>query len=248
MRLKQFILQESRSRVISEDEAYSIIEKNCKKAIKAYFKDIKMWRGIHNKNPYLYIDPKKFTRKSKDNDNYYTLINDNASCWKDYPKRSQSIVCSTSMRDSQDYGSPYIVLPYDGAKIGVAPAFDYWSSFIDELDMNLNDFVLTLKKVFKSLNIPLSDKSYKDMAKSFKAFDKLVRKTEVISMLPRMNHYDGDLLKHFEQLMCPKNNYFELKTIDKITEKSVEVWTDSESILLASDKQQEFEERFQHLS
>jgi len=241
MRLKQYILQEGRSKQLDKQEAFSLIDKHCKEAVKAYFDGKRIYRGARNKKDYLYIDPKKFIRKSKDNDNYYTLINDNADCWKGYPKRSQSIICTTSISDALDYGEPYIVFPYDGAKIGVAPAFDYWSSFIDELNMNLNDFVLTLKKVFKSLNIPLSDKSYKDMAKSFKAFDKLVRKTEVISMLPRMNHYDGDLLKHFEQLMCPRNNYFELKTIDKLTDNGVEVWTDSKSILISFKQSAVFE-------
>jgi hypothetical protein len=48
-----------------------------------------------------------------------------------------------------------------------------------------------------------------------------------------MELYDGDLLKHFEQLMCPKNNNFELKTIDKLTDNGVEVWTDSKSILIS---------------
>jgi hypothetical protein len=249
MRFQQYILQEDRSKQLDEQEAFSLIDKHCKEAVKTYFDGIRIYRGARNKKDYLYIDPKKFIRKSKDNDNYYTLINDNADCWKGYPKRSQSIICTTSISDTLDYGEPYIVFPYDGAKIGVAPTFDYWSSFTDELNMNLNTFISRLKNVFKSLNLPLSDKSYKDMVKSFKAFDEYMKThqlaLDVHKMLPRMELYDGDLLKHFEQLMCPKNNNFELKTIDKLTDNGVEVWTDSKSILISFKQSAVFESHFE---
>jgi hypothetical protein len=249
MRLQQYILQESRSKQLDKQEAFSLIDKHCKDAVKAYFDGKRIYRGMHNKKDYLYIDPKKFVRKSKNNANYYTLINDNADCWKGYPKRSQSIICSTSVNDVQSYGNPYIVFPYDGAKIGVAPAYDYWYSFIDELGMSLDNFILFLRNTFKLLHIPLYDKSYKDMVKSFKAFDEYMKThqltLDVHKMLPRMDLYEGDLLKHLEELMCPDNNYFELKTIDKLTDNGVEVWTDSKSILISFNQSTVFENHFE---
>jgi len=135
MRLKQFIIQEGRSKEIHLDKAIDTIHKKCRQAMNMYRKGYGIYRGIEfygsSKSPrFLEIDPKKGEpRKSANTFNYYTLLNDNSPKWVSYPKRSQSIICSTLEGGAQGYGTMYYVFPYDNTKIGVCPEDDYWHSF-----------------------------------------------------------------------------------------------------------------------
>jgi len=236
MRYSQYLLQEDRSKVLSYNDCVDLLDKNCKSAIKEYFNDNIIYRGIKNIKPYLYIDPKKYSRSSANTTNYYTLINDNSPYWKKYPKRSQSIICATAEMLSKEYGSLYIVLPYDGAKIGVCPDTDYWYSF----DVNSNIYSMdyfndTLENIFDSINIPLHDDSYKNIVKSFEAFDKQY-KNDISSnddlMKSLLKDYKGNLLDQLQKLLSPNKNDFELKKIGDDLPYNKEVWTDGKSILI----------------
>jgi len=128
MRLKQFI-NESRGKVLSLDDTKKLLQTKCSKAVEAYKKGNVIYRGIFRLDEFIYVQPSKFTRDSANTRNYYTLINDNAPAWKDYPKRSKSIICSTNKHRASGYGDVYIVFPFDSAKIGVCSSYDYWFSF-----------------------------------------------------------------------------------------------------------------------
>jgi hypothetical protein len=106
--------------------------------------------------PYKVMDPKKFVRKPPSTENYYNIIIDNSENWKDYPKRSRSIMTHTLESKTKLYGNKvYRVIPLrENAKCAYVDN-DYWMAF-DELFKSwpfgkiesLNDFNKSLLNVF----------------------------------------------------------------------------------------------------
>ena len=242
MRLKQFLLQEGRSKEISEEEAIDLIKKNCQQSLKG----TPIYRGIRTTDLYFSIDPKSGKpRKSANTRNYYTLINDNSPEWKPYPKRSRSIICSTDADGVGGYGNPYAVFPYDGAKIGVCPKRDYWVSFLKTLGeyTSLDEFNNILYKLINTkANIyGFNDSSYKNIVDSFKTFDMFMKDSPKLLESIKNDYvmfkdYDPEkitFLEYVQKLLSPKPNVFKLKKSGDKLPKEREVWTDSKSVLVA---------------
>lgn len=73
---------------------------------------------------------KDFERISKNTLNYYTQWIDNHPQWAAYPKRSKSLICSTSIDTANSYHQKvFRVIPSDDCKVGVVPADDMWYAF-----------------------------------------------------------------------------------------------------------------------
>ena len=185
MRLKQY-LTEGRSKKISSIEVKHILNTKCKQAVKMFKEGNVIYRGIENAtDTYSLATPSKFTRKSVNTYNYYTLINDNSPAWKEYPKRSKSIICSTNKYSAEGFGYVYVVFPFDNAKIGVCPDMDYWTSFpflsVNTEILNMMEFNEHLRYLFDIQQIKRfagdisKVKTYKDLQKMFYKFDKFVK-------------------------------------------------------------------------
>jgi hypothetical protein len=247
MRLKQYIT-EGRSKEIKEDEVIDLIKKNCKQALNKYKKGIVIYRGVEMDVSYTFVDPKSGKpRRSANTSNYYTLINDNSPLWKQYPKRSESLICTTNKFTPEGYGTSYIVLPYDNAKIGVCSESDYWDSFPNLSRLvdgyyNIGFFNRELETLFKQVDIPLSDNSYNGIQHSFGLFDLTFNHDiESIESLIYEDEYNilkgydkvWDLMKHFNILLAPEPNKFGLYKISNLGKyKEREVWTDSKAVLI----------------
>ncbi len=126
MRLNKY-LTEGRSVPLSDDEGNKLLRGN------NYYGSTfgtPIYRGVPNVNSkFLYIEPNKFERVSANTENFYTLLIDNSERWKKYPKRSKSIICSTSIATAHNYGKIYRVIPKVGSLIGLCPCNDIWKSF-----------------------------------------------------------------------------------------------------------------------
>jgi len=254
MKFKQFLLTERRSKPISQEEAFNLLEKNCKQALKS----TPIYRGVKFVDDYfLSVNPSDFERKSANTKNYYTLLIDNSPYWKDYPKRSKSIICTTSHYRASAYGNIYRVFPYDGAKIGICPASDFWGSFINSLYGDyLDDFNENIEYLFSILNIPLKDNSISSIKKSFKQFDKVyqTKKENTIEHITNLHinwlydfySYKKGLLNYINEILNPKKNNLKLQKIGTpIKCDNCEVWTDSKSILIQSDIFNELKDRYE---
>ena len=244
MRLENYLIEgKSRGKDITEDVAIELLLKNCKQAIKAYKNGYPLFRGVNNPNNYLYIDPKKGIRRSTSNiPNYYTYILSNAKEWKAYPKRSRSLICVTELSSAESYGDPYIVFPYDGAKLGICEDTDIWHSF-KNVD-NVSIFLRQVNSVFDNVH-----GSHGDYDKSFKAFKDACKKVD--------NTYSDDLkevnryfmsFKRFEYTgnfykdLCKvfSTDGFKLAKVGNDLGAYHEVWTDSECIMIDKDMIHEF--------
>lgn len=250
MRLNSYILSESsRAKEIEPEEAFELAKSKCSNAVKYYKKagGNFIFRGTYNINvPYSFIDPKVLKRTSANTRNFYTLILDNDPRWREYPKRSRSMICSTNINKSRDYGSVYIVVPYDGFRIGVCPEDDIWDSFSYRLGNTtlgvLNRELFWLSEEF---GVRLSEKSYPSFLDGVKSIsdsldDILEEDRDKFnwngsSIIERWN-WEGSFYKWYLGLFDPKkNDFFVAKDIGKVFssgKRFKEIWTDSKSILV----------------
>jgi len=238
----------SRGKVLSLEDAQILLAKNCKQSVAAYKADRRVFRGMHNSNNYMYVDPKKGTRRSVgDMPNYYTFILSNDKSWSAYPKRTKSLICTTNLIDTQSYGSSYVVFFYDGAKIGVVPDGDIWFAWKSEF-FSIKGMVNGISMVFNEAYGPESgnsvsykyDKTFKEFKDACKKVDEKAKGNvdfiEKINMRLRIGtafEYKGNFYKMLVNIFSPKK--FKLLRIKDIsTSATNEVWSDSEAILIGA--------------
>lgn len=130
MRLENYILNEGIKVVkdLKSDEVYPFLQQKCKKALSDFEKTKEsLWRGFKRyKGEYVIMDSSR--GRPVDPKPYYYVIDQ----WKGFPKRSQSILCSIMYGSANFYANPgrlYMLFPFDGVKIAVAPEEDVWDSF-----------------------------------------------------------------------------------------------------------------------
>ncbi len=160
--------EELRSDTISLNNDFAkmnkIIEENCKNFS---WDDAPILRSVLGLGEGItIIDPKKYNRKSRSNKNYYTYLMDHSERWKDYPKRSKSLICSlTSPMWLNDL---YRVIPFDGAKFGVCSKHDIWYSF-NSFQHNILPFLSNINDLntfyFKNVFDDIPDDTYESFKK-----------------------------------------------------------------------------------
>lgn len=240
-----------RSKPISIEQAKSLLRKDCSKYDINH--DTPIFRGIKStvKQDYMFVDPSKHTRTSANTKNYYTLLVDHSSRWKNYPKRSKSIICSASPNEAEGYGTVYRVIPFDGSKIGIAPNSDFWASFLE-----INTKIGSLAQFNRALEIIIRELLYisaNDNKKDFfGALDELEEKygdkskEEIMnSALTRSLARYGEFIvdkwassndtfrETLEKLLDPKKNDFRLETWPtSYYVNTNEMWTDGPCILV----------------
>jgi len=249
-------LKEGRSVEMSKDEVVKKLKKNCSNALDAYNKGKKLFRGYYDsKGDYLFVDPKqgKPRKSAYAKGNYYTLLMDNLPSWKQYPKRSQSLIMSSSHTKASEYTfSPntlYIVFPYDGSKIGVAPEDDIFFSFnmygeYSTIMGTGNIFSDFMNEILKMAGSNQPDSSWSALKNAFSLFDKKITqvKDEYSGTHSKYQYeefkdflkknYKNNMLKMFDSVMNPIKNKFRLTTdITKIP-ASRECWTDGKCIMV----------------
>jgi hypothetical protein len=117
-------------------EVEEIIKKNCSDSLWMFESKTPIWKGekqqdsILGKNGIAIVDTTKSERKSQNTSNWYTLIIDNNPKYKNYPKRSQSLICTNKIGTARRYGPPMAVIPFNDAKIGIVNAPDIWRKSI----------------------------------------------------------------------------------------------------------------------
>jgi hypothetical protein len=95
---------------------------------------------------HLYFNPIT-KRKSANTKNYFTLLFDNSPYLGEFPKRSESLICTSNYEQANAYAvhRPHRVIPFDDAKIAICPRQDIWFSFretVGDID-NFNETIHT---------------------------------------------------------------------------------------------------------
>jgi hypothetical protein len=239
------------------------IKKSAMHAVRKYKQGFTILRGLDKETSKItLVRPSLFNRKSRNTYNIYTSLMDTLPSWENYPKRSKSIICTNSLSSASSYGHIYIVLPTDGAKVGVCSGRDLWFSFpyiqkrLKESTMNsFNDlfailFVAaridpydiepsTIGRYLRDIDLHISNTQgglYEFISPVLKRFSNI----KVESMMEDMeNYYDGDMVEYFNELMDPAKNNFYLTTIENYSfdtdKRGNEIWLSADSFMVKSD-------------
>lgn len=255
MRLQNYLITEGeRTRTITEDEAMNKLETNHRVAAVSFQdRDKRIYRGLSKSHgEFAFVQPSQYNRKSANTLNAYTLLLDNLPEWKQYPKRSKSIIATTEYSRATDYGyggSVYCVFPENNSKIGVCPSRDIWDSFKFSMGApNMSTFNYSL------LSLIMLAYNTKDMSiEDFKDFDSFLEKLDYVDkyrfeihddyLLPgiiedlKLQDYfkKGSkirLIVHLGKLLNPVKNKFELVKVGDSLQPYREVWTDGDCVLV----------------
>lgn len=215
------------------------IRNDCSVAVNASHRGIKIYKGLKIAMPskaYL-TNPKLMSRVSQNTENYYTLLMDNLPAWKLFPKRSQSLICSTKANTAFIYGHAYQIFPFDDAKIAICPRSDIWQSFPKITDTSHSMRDMHSINLFLSKNY-INDSSYDEMIDSIFQNRVLLGKQAAkefptLEFIGKCNTKE-ELINGFNEIMNPKENGFTLGDIMGIPAKKLdkEVWTDSKAYMV----------------
>ena len=167
------------------DNWEEFVLKNCSEALTSFKHNRALYRGWSNYDSALdgpaLINLTRSTRASENTSNHYTEIFDSNPNNREYPKRSKSLIASTSKStaESFDISGLTVLLPFDNTPIGVTPGDDMWgtrfrvrdpdtqmvlhSTFINNVNEFLDEFVFKGGKVSWQRLQTLTTKLIKDI-------------------------------------------------------------------------------------
>ena len=161
------------------------------------------------------------------------LFSNYLDSWKDYPKRSNSIICSTSSRVAEqwaDGGKTFVVFPKNDTNIATAPDVDFWFSFKKGLHKLTLDRLIP--KIAEKLNVKSAHSSIGNLRNLEEAIDDLIKNSNIsLSKLLTLEIEGRTVLEHFDEHLSPSENGFKLSS--KIPDQyGVEVWFSAPSLMI----------------
>ena len=243
-------LKENRTKTISKEEAVDIITKKCHNNTKIMKQKAYIYRGISSFSYSTgYINSNTGSpRMSANTINYMTLLMDNLPSWKNYPKRSRGIICSTDEFNSDSYGNVYHVFPFDNSKIGVCPKNDAWDSFYDTFAKytkgisSVHAFNIALKTIFEKHNLSVNEKSYSSLLNGIKKLKSLnVKNGELEQFFNEIS--ENNVEKSLSEIFDPSFNNFKIGIKNISPDK--EVWIQGEAIIVDYHEKDILNEIFQ---
>lgn len=229
---------------LNEASGYDVVDGNgvLKKyhdVIKSYVEargDNPIYRGMKDTGAYVLGTGNEISRRSANTENYYTLIVDTDPAWSNYPKRSKSFICSTSLNRSLGYGSLYVVIPLEHQSIGVCSEIDFWESFGDPSPADINSALYDLSR---ETGIPLSSSNSSALKEDLDKISKSLVTHQNIK-IPYDIDYIGfrrgdNLWKAYADFMEPSKNGFTITNDVASIPDNREVWMSGNVLFIKSD-------------
>ncbi len=256
--MKYSILQEKYQQQLGksiDDESMLIqkIKNNCSEALEQAIKGTRIHYASDKKVSMALLRP---TASTSPDDNYDLLndLIDNSSDWGKFPKRSQSVICSTASEAATDGDTVYIVLPVNGAKIGVCSDDHYYTSF-NRVEKrygvkDAGEFEKRFKSLLESVNQFVHEKqpvewNIQEVQQACSMFDNIQKTIKGVHEFETYYHtttndnikrwtktYSGNLFADVMDAMDPELNGFKCAKITELTEKNREVWFTNECYLV----------------
>jgi hypothetical protein len=207
---------------------------------------VMIYKGIHSLlDDFSFSKKNSFVRKSRNTYNYYTTLIDNLDSWKNYPKRSRSLVCTHSDSTAFEYGNVYVIVPKVGTAIGICPQSDIWYSFDKflnyiELSKRCGDFSINMSSFCNFIRRHLD---YHGLDYHNLDYNTLLK------ILVNVINTNGKDMKEFLNIyMSPEYNEFQLLNYpykyDEINgnrKGNREVWFNEDSLLISLDAFHDYE-------
>lgn len=228
-----------------------------------YFKLYKQpvfYRGFTHVLPILTtVDASGKERESQNTTNEYTWLLSTLASWQKFPKRSRSLVGSTS----SDYASqhsrsnlPGILITPNNAKIGVCPMHDIWESFKKYQKESLTILNYELKEIFQGFKLVPGDgaaNTYDIFIKALrlansklnelkKTNPKLLNKLFGSRNLPLFDKFIKDTTQTpfiilIDKILTPRHNGFKLVTTETLGSVTgvKEMWTSDRCLVISPE-------------
>lgn len=143
---KQFladsIIKSATYTALEVQHAVEFLNKNARSGLKSISNGSVIWRGfgdnhIASDEMWTKVDTSTLYRTSRDTNNLYQVLMDNSDLLRDYPSRTKSLHCTTSLDHALNYTvggkMPYAVIPVDGTKIAVSHYSDFIMTQFDNM-------------------------------------------------------------------------------------------------------------------
>jgi hypothetical protein len=136
------------SKTLSYEEVIKELTKpKYSQSVEAFRNRNRIFRGVKTNQDYLLSSQHTIKRVSANTTNSYNILfSDILPAWNKYPKRSNSIICTSDYAIARGYSLsvPHAVFLENNTKIGVCSAEDLWYSFRKGLEK------ITTDRVFES--------------------------------------------------------------------------------------------------
>jgi hypothetical protein len=227
------------------DEAVKIYKTKCSDATWMAIKDKPLYRGESQRlggyKAYT-VNPALTRRQSENTTNYYTTILDNNPLMNAYPKRSRSFVCSTRLNYTQGFGDPYVVIPYNGVKIGVCSGHDLWRTRVTLFGIfvtinRMNDYWEDIPEIK-----PSSWRSFLKFAGKLEAGDEkaieVFRKAFEIHDMGTLHEFANQFITDIYKAYSPQSLEFDVCTTKDIHHNlgEQEVWVGGPVLMIEADQ------------
>lgn len=223
-----------------------------------------IWKGISTNNTpdFFIINTDDHIRKSANTETgYYNLWIDNNEDWQNYPKRSKSIIATTTKKNSYNYSNNvYRLFPLgkiENLKIGICPESDIWQSFhneIKKIQANLHPNISAIMKevdtYYKLLSMNKSKPdNYSELLDIISNVDKEkqnIERNRFNILLNYSKDYNIPLLDVFDNLLSPELNDFRLITDYERLQKNIiynrphEIWFEHRSLAISEKALEEY--------
>ena len=249
MRLENYLLEYKK--ILVPAEANKIIRKNCSDyythALNRYY----LYRGVNEIEGPIFIDPSQRVRTGSGMSKIFMDLIDNMPEWKEYPKRSRSLMASTSLVHAKGFGRICMIFPFDGSRLAVAPTKDFnMGSFIQEFRsigiaggmVHMTD---AIENLYEWINdgrfLNLKENSYPELIKLSKEIEKRKGDEDWIYELADADHIpigfkmalrSESLIDILRRIVNPKSGGFKLAETNEYIRGNHEIWTDGKCVVM----------------
>lgn len=208
-------------------------------------KDYLIFRGMETTAPFILGQGELMRRRASEGFNYVNImLSEILDSWKEYPRRDQSFICTTSHQDAMYYTStkkPYRVFPLENQLCGLCPKEDLWYSFsnliseandleftsLNRFQIALNNIIATVKnmKEGSKVHFTTSDRFDANAQQVRDVFDSLTNdlKTEI--------NRKNNLIKEFIMELYPSSRPLLLYIVNKLKSNNTDVLSILDSLL-----------------
>lgn len=218
---------------IDKDAAINLLKTKCKKSIK---NNVVLYRGMRNGSDFVVGHGQIGDRKSIKISNHYTKIIDEQLTNLDpsYPLRSKSIICTNYDDHAKNFGTLYVVIPFDNVMVGITESYDIWYTKVNI--GNLRDYQLyKLNTIWDAIGIDDSFTSLESFAKMVEREYNSMLKGHSSEYKPLLNMFDGikDIQSEIIRAYSIKNLKMKFKKSHLFNlQGKHEVWFSGECVMI----------------
>lgn len=228
---------------VDEDTFLNLYEKNCKLYDPEKMQIYRGNRLLDKDNAvFAFCDPSQSSpRPSKNTYSFTMWLMESMEEWKKYPPRSKSLICSTGSNYASSYGDPFIIIPYDTAKIGVCNATDFFETVRDTTGGDVSTFNYFLMELIIQAAQAMIDTKFDEEFKvpkfisgsevSYSGGVDIATKQDFFDILKTLDKFFATHPDYISPVIDNINRFYRSKTMKQLVQDGLEAKKSLYSIL-----------------